>query len=224
MRIKQLGEVIWKFYYDGRPKSTAQTLSKADILQMCILSYGEIVRQKYYDSKKQDEYNQPDYSFLSPILTVQRFGLEDVNDITGMRRADMSKFDLVRLPKNAHITNVYPVGSDCQGQAVGEITQVSPGEENFYLTPDFASFLFFVVKGRGLNTYHVPPCVKSVEVETSYVTDDFDVSLDIGYEIAMTVLTVGGKVNGVPIKILDNNYSPQPREVKRRLEESENTP
>lgn len=223
MRIKQLGEVVWKFYYDGRAKATAQTLSKADILQMCILSFGEITRQRYYDSKKQDEYNQPDYSFLSPLLTVQRFGLDDAN-MVGMRRADMSKFDLVRLPKNAHITNVYPVGSDCLGQAVGEITQVSPGEENFYLSPDFTSFLFFVVKGRGINTYHVPPCVKTVEVETTYVTDDFDVSLDIGYEIAMTVLTVGGKVNGVPIKILDNTYSPQPREVKRRLEESENTP
>lgn len=223
MRIKQLGEVIWKFYYDGRAKATAQTLSKADILQMSVLSYGELVRQKFYESKARDEYNQPDYSFLSPILTVQRFPLDEAN-MVGMRRADMSKFDLVRLPKNAHITNVYPVGSDCGGQAVGEITQVSPGEENFFLSPDFTSFLFFVVKGRGLNTYHVPPCIKSIEVETTYVTDDFDVSLDIGYEIAMSVLTVGGKVNGQPIKILDNTYSPQPREIKQRLQEAENTP
>lgn len=223
MKIKQLAEVVWRFQYDGRPKATAQTLSRADVLQMCTLSYGEIMRQRFYDSKAKDEYNQPDYSFLSPLLTVQRFTLDDAN-IIGLRRADMSKFDLVRLPKNAHITNVYPVGSDCGGQAVGEITQVSPGEENFYLTPDFTSFLFFVVKGRGLNTYHVPPCVKSIDVETTYVTDDFDVSLDIGYEIAISVLTVGGKVNGQPIKILDNTYSPQPREVKRRLEEADTAP
>lgn len=224
MKIKQVGEVTWQFYYDGRAKATAQTLDKADILQMCILSFGEIVRQKYYQSKASDEYGQPDYSFVSPLLTVQRFPLEDINDITSLRRADMSKFDLVRLPKNAHITNVYPIGSDCGGNAVGEITQVAPGEENFYLSPDFTSFLFFVVKGRGLNTYHIPPCVKEIEIETTYVTDDFDISLDAAYEVAMSVLTIGGKVNGVPIKILDNTYSPQPREVKRRLEESENTP
>ena len=58
MRINQVAEVTWRFFYDGRPKATAQTLSKADFLQMCILTYGEIVRQKFYESKSRDEYNQ----------------------------------------------------------------------------------------------------------------------------------------------------------------------
>lgn len=220
MKIKQLGEVCWKFYYDGRPKATAQTLSEVDIMQMCFLSFGEIIRQRYYDSKKNDENGMPDYSFVSPLLDLKKFTLSDVSR-NGMRRAEMLKYDLFRLPHNAHITNVYPVGSDCEGKLISNITQVSPGEENFYLSPEFSEFKFFVVKGRGLNFYNIPSCVKEVEVEATYSTEDVDVTLDIAYEVALAVLGVSGKVNSVPVKILDNSYSPQPREIKHRLQEAE---
>ena len=220
MKIKQVGEVIWQFYQDGRAKATAQTLSKADIQQAAILSYADLARQMWYKSKAQDENNQPDYSFISPILDIKRFELTDANYI-GMRRADMGDFDLLRLPHGAHITNVYPVGSNCDGDIVGDITQVEPGEENFYLSPDFQSYQFFVVKGRGLNTYHVPPCIKEIDVETTFITDDIDISLDMAANVVMAVLQMSIKVNGIPIKVLDNPYSPQPREVKHRLEETE---
>ena len=220
MKIKQVSEVAWSFYSDGRPKATAQTLNKADFGQMVQLAFAEMMRQKYYESKKLDDFNQPDYSFLSPILETKRFKLTEAN-VIGMRRADMCNIDLFRLPKNSHFTNVYPVGSDCNGIALGEVTQVSPGEEDFYLTPDFSSFLFYVVKGRGLNTYNLPPCVKEVDVEATYNSDDIDISMDLAYEVIMAVLGTAIKVNGIPIKILDNPYSPQPHEVKKRLQETE---
>lgn len=220
MRIKQVTEVVWQFFNDGRNKATAQTLSKSDIQQACILSFADLSRQQYIKSKSQDENNQPDYSFISPLLEIKRFELTDANYI-GMRRADMGEFDLLRLPHGAHITNVYPVGSNCDGDIVGDVTQVEPGEENFYLSSDFSSYQFFVVKGRGLNTYHVPPCIKEVDVETTFITDDFDISLDMAANVVMAVLMMSIKVNGVPIKVLDNPYSPQPHEVKKRLAESE---
>lgn len=220
MKIKQLAEVIWRYHYDGRPKATAQNINKADIMQMCLLSFADQMRTQYLKSKASDEYNEPDYSFVSPVLSIKRFKLSDANGV-GMRRADMGEFDLLRLPKNAHFTNLYPVGSDCQGNLVGDITQVTPGEENFYLTADFQSYQFFVVKGRGVNTYHVPPCIKEIEIETTYADDDIDVSLDIALSVAMVVLGTSIKVNGVPVKVIDNPYSPQPKEVKRRLQEEE---
>lgn len=221
MKIKTLRDVILSFYYDGRQKATAQTIDKDDVLQACLLCFADMMRNAFYKSKAADEFNQPDYSFVSPILSIKRFPLGETN-LVGMRRADMGEFDLLRLPKNAHFTNIYPVGTDCGGQPIGEITQVAPGEENFYLSPEFASFQFFVVKGRGLNTYHVPACIKSIDVETTYASDDIDISMDLAFEVAMTVLGMAIKVNGVPVKILDNNYSPQPREVKHKLEEAQN--
>lgn len=219
MKIKHVAQVVWRFYSDGRPKATAQTLSQGDIKEACILSFADLARQTTIKSKVQDENNEADYSFISPLLTIKRFKLGEVNYI-GMRRANMCELDLIRLPKNAHFTNVYPVGSNCDGDIVGDITQVAPGEENFYLSPDFSSFQFFVVKGRGLNTYHVPPCINEIDVEAPYITDDIDISLDMAANVVSAVLGMSIKVNGIPIKVLDNPYSPQPREIKHQLQET----
>lgn len=224
MKLKQVSEVVYKFYYDGRPKSTAQTLSPADITQACVLAYAGIMRSKYYDSRnesrKNDERGDADYSFLSPILSVKKFKVGDSNNI-GMRRVCMEGIDLFSLPLNAHFTNVYPLGSGCNGEAIPEVTQVKAGEERFYLSPDFSSFLFYVVKGRGIDTYHIPACVTEVEIETTYNTEDVDISMDLAFEVTQVVLGESVKVNGQPMKILDNTYSPQPREIKHRLQEAE---
>lgn len=221
MKIKNLSEVIFKFYSEGRPKATAVTFNERDIAQMVKLNFGELCRFKYYESKKLDEYNRPDYSFTSPLLSIKRFELSDPND-RGMRRADMGTFDLYRLPKNEHFTNVYFVGDGCVNDDAGEITQVETGEENFYINnPDLSFFKFYVVKGRGINTYNVDPCIKSLDIETTYDSDDIDISMDLAYEIASAMLGLMLKIKQQPLKILDNNYAPQPTELKHRLQEAE---
>jgi hypothetical protein len=221
MKIKTLSEVIFRFYSEGRPKATAMTFNERDIAQMVKLNFAELVRQQYYNSKKMDEYNRPDYSFVSPILSIKRFTLSDTNS-RGMRRADMGEFDLFRLPKNEHFANVYFVGEGCDGFDTDEITQVETGEENFYINnPDLSSFKFYVVKGRGINTYNVSPCIKSVDIETTYSSDDIDIEMAMAYEIASAMLGLLLKIKQVPLKILDNNYAPQPTELKHRLQEAE---
>lgn len=220
MKIKQVADVAWNIFSDGRPKATGLTLDKADFSQMCQLAFADQIRINYYKSRQLDQFNEPDYSFISPILETHRFKLSEPN-VIGMRRADMCDIDLYRLPKNSHFTNVYPVGAGCNGVALGEVTQVAPGEENFYFGPDFSSFLFFVVKGRGINTYNLPACVNEVDIEATYNSDDIDISMDLAYQVIMAVLGTSIKVNGIPIKILDNPYSPQPHEVKKRLQETE---
>jgi len=221
MKIKTLSEIIYKFYSEGRPKATATTFNERDIAQMVRLNFAELIRQQYYASKKMDEYNRPDYSFISPILSIKRFELPEPND-RSMRRADMGAYDLLRLPKNEHFTNVYFVGEGCVNDDAGEITQVEPGEENFYINnPDLSFFKFYVVKGRGINTYNVPACIKSLDIETTYSDDEIDIDMAMGYEIASAMLGLMLKIKQVPLKILDNNYAPQPTELKHRLQEAE---
>jgi hypothetical protein len=218
MKIKQLTDVIWETYQEGRPKSTAQTFSKRDILQQVTLAYGAIIRQRYLESKKTNDFGEVDYSITSPILDIKEFKLSDPNTI-GMRRADMNAFDLYRLPNNGHITNIYPIGGNCGSEEIGKITLVKNGEEKFYTNSKFSFFLYAVVVGRGLNIFNLPACVTKVGVETTYNSDDIDVTLDIGFEIANHVLGTVLKIPGFLNKVIDNSYSPPQLEVRTRMQQ-----
>lgn len=217
MIIKQLTEVVFKFANEGRPKATARTLREADIKQMVMTAFGEILRQRYYESKKLNEFGEPDYSAISPVLVTMEFVLKE-SGIEGVKRADMSKFDLYRIPYDGHITNIYPVGGDCGDGEVGKISLVKAGEERFYLKPKFSFFLFGVVKGRGINLYHLPPCIKKVNIETTYNSDDVEVSLDIAYEIANHILGVVLRMPPFENKVIDNPYSSPQLDLRRALQ------
>lgn len=217
MKLKQLSEVIWQFYDEGRQKTSAQTFSKKDILQYTILGVGSKFYSRYYQAKKLDGEN--DYYFYAADLSLKEFPLGEANR-RGVRRVDFSKVDFVTLPHNTDITNVYPIGSKC-GSSVSEITQVSPGEENFYTGPDFVSFWFFVEKGQGFDLYNVPACVDKVEIERVWITDTMDVSLDMGYDIANEVLGIVLKEKQFALKTIDNPYNPKPIELRRKLEEQQ---
>lgn len=203
MTLGTLSELIWQVYDSGRKKSTNQSFQEADVMAYSKLAFGNSMRQLYYLGKRVSE--EDEYYFYSPVLSIKRFSLGEVN-IQGMRRADMGMTDLYRLPKNAHMTNVYFVGCS-SNESFSQVTQVSPGEENFYLGADFQSFMFYVVKGRGINTYHLPPCAKWVDIETTYDTGaDTEVSLDVAYDVANEVL---GRMMGIPDflgKTVDNPY------------------
>jgi hypothetical protein len=197
MIFDQLVELIWNDYQAGSPSGKNQTFRKGDVKQQAKLLLADLCRQRWYESKLTDEYRQPDYSFFSPMLTVKKFPLAEAN-IIGKRRADMSGFSLYRLPKNSHFTNVYPIAKKggCGNEMVGEITQVSPGEENFYInSEDHKSFYFFVVKGSGIDTYNLPPCIESLEIEATYDGDDMDVDEAMASKIHDHILGVVMGVN-----------------------------
>lgn len=209
MRLKELSELAWRLYQDGKAYANNQFILKKDIEQKCKLLFADAMRQRYYESKQLDEFRRPDYSFVSPILNVKRFPVNEIEN-SKHKRCDMGEFDLYRLPHNAHFTNIYPVGS-CGNDEVGEITQVSPGEENFYINdPDLSDWCFFVVKGRGLNLYNLPECVKELDIETTY---DVDGDVDIDKSVASIILD---QVLGVILGIKKQYYS---EEVKKQMEE-----
>lgn len=200
MTLKALTELTWRLYQNGRAYANNQHVLKPDIEQKCKLELAKLIRQMYYESMATDEFRRPDYSFTSPILASKSFELTDLND-NGFRRCDMSAWDLYRMPRNSHFTNVYPVGS-CRNDEMGEITQVAPGEENFYINdPDLKSFVFYVVKGKGLNFYNLPLCVKSVVVESTY-----DVGSDTEIDKGLASMIVD-QILGVVLGIKKQYYS-----------------
>ncbi len=196
MFLSTLSEVVWQFFQLGKPKADKQTLAQADVLQMCKMSAANNFRQQYLFGQKVipgknilEVTDDPEYYFISPLLAIKRFELPETNNPQGMRRVDMGQFDLFRLPKNAHFTNLYLVNEACGGQKVGNLTLVKNGESKFYTSAKFRSFIFGEVVGRGINTYNVPPCVKNIDIETTYESEDSDISLDIAFEVSKEVLS-----------------------------------
>ena len=215
--IKTLSEVVWKYVNNGRPKSTAQTLSQIDIQQYCLMAFSELMRQAHQDARKLGEDDE--YYFYSGDLLSKEFSLSDV-DSRGYRYADMSKYEVFRLPKNSHIRNVYAVADskcDCSNE---EITQVSPGEESFYTNGEYSGFQYFVVQGKGLLTRNIPSCVKKISVDSIYNVPEMDISYDMAFNIANVVLGVNLKIKGFPIKSNDNTYNPQADELQSRIKEA----
>ncbi len=189
MILKTLSEVCWRAYQNGNASVKDQTFRQADLLQLLKLAVANEFRNQYYLSKRENRFSEADYSFFSPLLQTIEFDLPEANNMVGKRRIDMSAYDLFRFPSNMHVPNVYPVGEGCGNEEVGEITQVKPGEENFYINdPDQASFKFYVVKGRGLDTYHIPPCIKKLQVESTFLTDDIDISDDVAFTALSNVM------------------------------------
>lgn len=214
MRLDQVSETTWVFYQSGIVSATAQKLKEADIDQMVKMSYGIILRSRYYEAPPEERMD-----LIGGSLDIKKYDLSEPN-IQGMRRAIIED-EVIRMPKSADVVNVYPVAEGQCGDSLNrEVTQVSPGEENFYLTPDFNNFFFFVQKGKGINVYHLPPCIKAIEVERIYANKEVDIPLDMAFDIALSVLGVSLKIKEFVVTI-DNSYDRNKNELRYQLEKQE---
>lgn len=215
MLLSILGETVWQIYNEGRPKATVRSFAQQDVQQYIKLAVAEVMRILYYNSRRNKDGNA--FYFISPLLAIQKFPLPEAN-LIGMRRADMIGIDMFRMPHDAHIVSMYPVGCN-DGGDYKSISLVEAGEEYFYAgNPKFKSFKFGVVKGGGINTYNLNPCVTSLDVEASFESDmDPDISMDVAFDASSLVL---GKMLGLPEytnKSTDNSYSLPQRNLKQRL-------
>jgi hypothetical protein len=191
MLLNQITEVAWRFYQNGKALADKQDLTKADIKQELKMLIATEIRTQYIQSKQLSDFERYDYTFVSPLLSVKRFTLTDPLDITGKRSVSLGNLDLLRLPHNAHLTNVYPFAENCAGtDMVGDITQVNLGEENFYINnPDLSFVPFMVLKGRTIDVYNLPSCVKALDIETTYDLDDkMDFPLEIASNAVQTMI------------------------------------
>jgi len=216
MLLSELSETTWQFAAAGRQRATTRSFSEKDVNQFIKLSVSEVFRLLYFASKRNKEGNA--FYFISPLLSIQSFPLSDTN-LIGKRTADMSAFDLFRMPHDAHIVSMYPVGCN-DGGDYKSISLVEAGEEYFYAgNPKFKSFKFGVVKGRAIDTYNLPPCVTGLDVESTFDAPDLDpdISLDVAYEAANMTL---GKMLGIPDFIntgTDNSVTHLQKNLKQRL-------
>jgi hypothetical protein len=216
MLLSHLSELNWQMYNSGRARATTRDFSQQDVHQYLKTAVAEVFRIYYNASRRNKDGNA--FYFISPLLSIQPFQLGDAN-LIGMRRADMKEFDLFRMPHDAHIVNVYPVGCN-DGGDFKSISLVEAGEEYFYAgNSKFSSYQFAVVKGMGLNTYNLPPCVKKLDVESTFDSPDLDpdISRDVAFDASNLTL---GKMLGMPEfmnKGIDNSYTPQQKNLKQRI-------
>lgn len=215
MKIAPLVEVIWKYYDAGRPSATNQTLRKADIKQMVLMASADQLKMRFYESRRDVDDDKTD--FIAGLLDTKEYELTET-DSRGKRIAIYDD-EVMRLPKNRDVTNVTMLDSGCAGNISGNLTQVQPAEENFYIdNPDFYYFKFFVQKGNRYETYHIPPCIKKIVVERIYTGDNIDIPLDIAFDISTAVLGVSLKVRGF-IPIEDNSQDGNRNQLRNQLEE-----
>lgn len=219
MIIKQISDVILSFEKMGRNRETDRTYSRADISQMVRMGYNASAVQRYWQAKKN---GITDYYFYSGLLSIQEFKLGDA-DMKNRRILDMTGVEIFRMPKNDNFTNIYPLGDCGTGDSTTwEITQVEPGEEKFYLSPDFEDFKFYSVKSNGLDTFNIPLCVKGLAVETTFDNKDdtVDIPMDIAFEVAFQILGWELKVKQFrTAPPSDNPYStPSGADLRRKLE------
>lgn len=213
MLLSQLQEVNWQVYYDGRAKATNRGFDKEDIREFLLLAINEVWRVLYFASKRNKDGNT--FYFVSPTLSIQEFPLGEVNP-SGVRVADMSKFDMLRMPHDMHFVNIIPLG-DCEGMGKS-IPVVEPSEENFYKNK-FPFFQFARVSGRNLLTFHVPPCASKVEVESTFTAPhlDPDISPDVAFDASNIVL---GRFIGIPEfsnSGKDNPLTPSQKILRQKL-------
>lgn len=212
MFLINLTELCFRYYSAGNPDASKLTIRKQDIEQYIKIKFADLMRQRYYESKQGDDFNRPDFTIVSPILSFLRFQLSEAT-IIGKRTLSMAGSNLYRMPNNSHITNLYPVAGEggCGNAEVGEITQVNPGEENFYINnSDLKSFQFFVQKGSNIDTYNVPPCIIAIDMEAT-----FDVGEETDIDNSMAVV-IADHVLGVSLGVKKQYYSEQVQEEMKK--------
>lgn len=217
MKLKQLAEVGWQLYDGGRPSATNQTLEQDDFEQLVFLESAYQLKMRFYQSRKDNDGEKTD--FIAGMLSERQYDLDDAN-YQGRRRAFYTE-EVMRLPKNSDLTNVSMVADNCTGTVNGDLTQVQPGEEKFYINdPNLKSFKFYVQKAGSIDTYNVPACVKKIEVERIFTTESLDIPLDISYEVLTNILGVTLKMKGF-IPTEDNSADGNRNQLRYQLEQQD---
>ncbi len=219
MNVDQLAEVCWQLYDSGRPSATNQTLEEDDFIEMVYMETAFQLKMRYYQSRKDGEGEKTD--FIAGMLSTRDYDLTDAN-YQGRRSTIVTgKEEVMRLPRNSDIPNVNMISDGCGYIVNGQLTQVQPGEENFYIGDNnLKDFLFFVQKGDHIDTYNVPVCVNKVQVERIFTNDQLDIPLDIAYEVATNILGVTLKVRGF-IPTEDNSSDGNRNQLRYQLEQQD---
>lgn len=216
MILQQISEIVWQWYNEGRQSAANQKLSQRDIEQYCIMAIGDVLRKRYYENKSAG--NEDITDFISTSLESKEYPLSSPT-MNGMRKAVVTD-NVIRLPRSQDVVNILPIADgNCQESISESITLVQPGEENFYQGADFSGFQYAVLKGKNINTYNLPNCVKAILVERMYLDENTDFSTDVAFEAATFVLGTALKIKDIK-PISDNNNDANRNELRYQLEKA----
>lgn len=201
MKLTVVADIIDAVFYNGKPQPSAKKLDVEDFFQFSLASCGAIIRNMYYEER---ELNNGDVTgFIASMVEVKEVPVKK-----GVLGQKVVGEDLLMLPKNLGIWNVYPVVKDGEGKSCdidyeSAFTRLQPGTNRLYDADDLG-LNFFSQRGKKTILFCSDNC-DIVAIEGIFSSDDFDVPENIARAIINDVLGTTLKVAGFPADPTDDN-------------------
>lgn len=193
MTLSDITNIAWTLF-NGKNKTSNLVITETKLEPVVKLAYANVMRNLWL------KFGNSYYYFTNNLKPIE-YSLGDV-ECNGKRRIDFGNHSYISLPMNMHLFRIEPItggGCSCRG-----ISFVMPGEDYFYRGPEFANYPYAVGIGDGVDTYHIPNCIKKVSILG--VSDDPDVNVpqDIGWDVLRQVLSLILDVKKYPTKTIDD--------------------
>lgn len=200
MKISIVADIIDAVFSNGKPQPSAEKLDRDDFFQFALASAGSIIRDTYYEERALN--NGDVSSYIASMLDVK-----EAKVIRGRMGIKIIDLEVLSLPKNLGIFNIYPVFKDNEGKVCdidykSPFVRIQPGTQSLY---DFDDIGLNGFTQRGTNP--VLMCgddVEDVAIEGIFRSEDFDIPLDIARKVINDVLGPVLKVAGFPADPTDN--------------------
>lgn len=193
MTLSEVNNIAFTLF-NGKNKVTNLVITETKLLPTTKLAYANVMRNLWL------KFGNSYYYFTNNLKPIQ-YNLSEV-DCNGKRRVDFGDTSYISLPQNMHLFRIEAItGAGCY---CSTITFVMPGEDYFYRGAEFASFPYAVAIGDGVDTYHIPNCIKKVTILG--VSDDPDVNIpqDIAWDVLRQVLALILDIKKYPQKTIDD--------------------
>ena len=211
--LGHIAALLQEMYDGGRVKSTNQTFGQRDMLEYVKLGYANVMRNLWLTLNKGKTTDE--YYFFTGLLVPKEFEVSEAKS-GNVRIADMSGVSVIRMPKNNHLFEVLPVGSDC-AEGGDAIPMVQPAEAKFYRSGEYADITFFEPRSNKLFIYNLPACVKKVEVTSLYDDEESDIPADIAFDVIKSILKDIFGIKEIDRVKIDDNGSAVMRQIKQQL-------
>lgn len=215
LTIRAVAQVIELLYYNGVVKVN-QGLTEETFMAYAKQALSRVIRDIWWTLKANGE--REEYDFISDMLSSLSFEIKNKKD---NRIIDLSEVSFIHLPDNGHIFELIPISDtscDCE-----TIVPAPTGSAKFYKSIDFEGFPFYEVRSKEIRLYHVPECIKEVEltglIEREFMDEELIVPYDIAFDIVNQVLGVVLKLKTYPF---DKNDADNPinAELNNQLKQS----
>jgi len=126
-KLETAAQLIEELYYNGHHKVNDSKLQYDDFLQYLIIAAGGIMRNQFYE---QIQLDGEAATFLSSMVDIEKHTVLKLSN--GIKVVDS---EVMPLPRNMGILNVYPVLKDCDEEEPDyerSFMRIGPGEQRYY--------------------------------------------------------------------------------------------